>query len=252
MTSAIICEGKTDAILLSYFLIKLYSWDYTKKEIFKLGPEKNKNETKDWYIKKINDNQKQLLIWGAGSISEIPKKLKIIADRERLTPPSASSITRIVLFYDRDDKTLSECSDLAKTWCESCDIILTSQLDIGVWSSVTIELKKDIKEMVSFELMPIVIPSDSNGCLETFLINSFKDNSTSDGALVDAVKKFIFDNPCEPYLEKLRLKMKACLGCILSVMSPDWVFTNINDKLLSVNWIKIMGEESIYSKLNEL
>ena len=63
MNKLILCEGKTDAILLSYYLRKVAGWKFVKK-----GPsgltiqQSNDNESICWY-KKDDD---YLLICGVG------------------------------------------------------------------------------------------------------------------------------------------------------------------------------------------
>ncbi|HEY9706298.1 MAG TPA: hypothetical protein V6C58_27935 [Allocoleopsis sp.] len=42
MKSIILCEGKTDAILISYFL-KHFGWEHSKKEIKDFPYDKNKD-----------------------------------------------------------------------------------------------------------------------------------------------------------------------------------------------------------------
>ena len=39
---------------------------------------------------------------------------------------------------------------------------------------------------------------------------------------------------------------------ILSVMSPDWVFSELDERLTLVKWEEIKSVESIYEKLSEL
>ena len=52
MNKLILCEGKTDAILLSYYLEKVAGWKYTTKSPsglkFKIS---NENESMNWYRK---------------------------------------------------------------------------------------------------------------------------------------------------------------------------------------------------------
>ena len=52
MNKLILCEGKTDAILLSYYLEKVAGWKYTTKSPSGLKFKKsNENESVDWYRK---------------------------------------------------------------------------------------------------------------------------------------------------------------------------------------------------------
>ena len=70
MNKLILCEGKTDAILLSYYLEKVAGWKYTTKSPsglkFKIS---NENESMNWYRK----DQDYLLICSVGGKSNFGK-----------------------------------------------------------------------------------------------------------------------------------------------------------------------------------
>jgi len=67
MKKIILCEGKTDAILLSYFLIRRFGWEYIKGQIVGL-PINKENEVLNWYRNSKYPDQ-ELAIWGVGGIS---------------------------------------------------------------------------------------------------------------------------------------------------------------------------------------
>lgn len=67
MKSLILCEGKTDAILISYLLCKQWGWSYisSKNKKFKnyqIDVSEKNNESAEWYIKDNNE----VLICGVG------------------------------------------------------------------------------------------------------------------------------------------------------------------------------------------
>ena len=67
MKSLILCEGKTDAILISYLLCKQWGWSWisSKNKKFKnyqIDVSEINNESAEWYIKDNNE----LLICGVG------------------------------------------------------------------------------------------------------------------------------------------------------------------------------------------
>ena len=63
MNSLILCEGKTDAVLLSYYLEKTCGWMHRKalKSLDIKADERN-NESANWYSK----GEENLLICGVG------------------------------------------------------------------------------------------------------------------------------------------------------------------------------------------
>ena len=63
MNKLILCEGKTDAILLSYYLGKTAGWKFVKKGPSGLAIQQpNDNESISWY----NKDDDYLLICGVG------------------------------------------------------------------------------------------------------------------------------------------------------------------------------------------
>ena len=63
MNSIILCEGRTDAILLSYYLGRVYGWCYSKKPPKAYTRiEADSNQEVNWYKK----NDDYLLIYGVG------------------------------------------------------------------------------------------------------------------------------------------------------------------------------------------
>lgn len=70
MKTLILCEGKTDAILISYLLCKMSGWNPTKadKKMSVIVSEKN-NESAYWYVR---DDDK-LLICGVGGKDKFAK-----------------------------------------------------------------------------------------------------------------------------------------------------------------------------------
>jgi hypothetical protein len=255
MKKIILCEGKTDAILLSYFLIKSFGWEYIIKPYDRL-PELPVDENKEvfhWYQHSDKPNQ-ELAIWGVGGISKIPSKLNEVVNRtSREGSSSANRFRRIVLFFDHDDRTTEACLNLAKKWIRECNRIIThTEIELDKWLSAKLELNKTPKEEYEIQILPIVLPMNEKGDLEVFLADSLRERSEDDKLLVDEAHCFISRIPDKPYLTKRRYRSKACLGSILSVISPDWEFSDRKIRLTQIEWEKIESLVAIYGKLGEL
>ena len=80
MKRIILCEGKTDAILISYFL-KKFGWIHVTRLVIGL-PFDGTNEVLNWYKHQEKPGQ-ELAIWGVGGIDQIPVKLRHIIERTR-------------------------------------------------------------------------------------------------------------------------------------------------------------------------
>ncbi len=81
MHRMILCEGITDAILLSYFLCKKFGWKFLKdsKSTIRFNITKH-NQILNWYqhpeYEKI-----QLGIWGTGGLENIPNVYPLLFNR---------------------------------------------------------------------------------------------------------------------------------------------------------------------------
>jgi len=258
MKRIILCEGKTDAILISYFLNKRFGWEYIKEKeklekLKKLPglPVVRANEKRNWYRHPEKPDQ-ELAIWGVGGIDQLPIKLGQVIERTRIEGIPDNRFESIVLFFDRNSRSKDECENLFKEWIVGGGIELSGDLQIGQWVNASITLNKTPKEDYQLHVLSIALPPDSEGNLEVFLMNSLKEQSCHDRQLVDEADKFISCLPDEPYLSKKRLRPKACLGSILSVMSPDWVFSEQDKRLRRVQWERIESLTPAYEKLSEL
>jgi len=250
MKGIILCEGKTDAILISYFLIKRFGWEYMREAVIKLPIEKD-NEVLNWYRHPEKPDQ-ELAIWGVGGIDEILVKLELVIDRTRNEQTPDNRFERIVLFFDRNSRSKKQCEDLLEKWIVESGLEVSDKLQLGEWDDASLALNKTPKEDHQLRMLPIVLPPDSEGNLEIFLMKSLKKQSCHERQLVDEAGKFIDCLPKEPYLSKKRFRPKACLGSILSVMSPDWVFSELNERLTRVQWEELESVTTAYEKLSEL
>lgn len=256
MKRIILCEGKTDAILISYFLERRFNWLYLSAHPAKWPVANRQNEELNWYqhSQRAKLNQ-ELAIWGVGSISQIPVKLKKVVDFSRRNPKPEDRFEYVVLFFDHDDPT-EVCLNTVRNWVTEADLVLAGELQLGKWVSAEVDLmspKPSSKH--ELRLLTIVLPPNGLGALETFLIDCWQQLSEADNQLAQSAKAFIADLPKLPrqtYLNHRRLVDKACLGAILSVFSPDGLFQKMDPKLKSVPWEQIEDVLAVYGKLEAL
>lgn len=251
MKRIILCEGKTDAILLSYFLEK-WGWTYLKNSKgMPVLPPLSGNEVRNWYCHSEKP-KRELAIWGVGGIDNIPTKLATVLDRNRNERDPDNRFGFIVLFFDSDDRTAGECTELVVDWIRKGDIRLTSDLRIGEWASAQLSLAIQPLARYDLELLAVALPPDDRGNLETFLMTAIRRHSPEIGLIVAEAHTFIEKIPDDPYLARRRLRYKACLGTIMSVLSPDWVFGELDTRLRQVRWDDLPAVAAIYNKLEQL
>jgi hypothetical protein len=251
MKKIILCEGKTDAILISYFLEK-FEWQFSKKVMQINLPVDKDNEVFSWY-RHPNKPDQELAIWGVGGYSNIQPKLKYIIESIQVQPEEQfqNRFNKIVLFIDNDTGNFNEHISDIDEWFKSSGIDLLDKIELQEWLNAEVELLGN-QQKYPIQLLSIILPTESKGNLEVFLLNALKESSSNDRFLVEEAEKFINKIPKEPYLLKSRLRQKAWLGSVLSVMSPDWVFTSLNERLKKVNWENLELVFTAYQKLRDL
>ena len=249
MQRAMLCEGKTDAILASYMLGKLYGWEFSSalslSPAIKL-PVDRKNECLNWYAREGN----HLAIWGVGGYNELPAKLAKIIERTRSEMEPDRRFSRVAIVCDRDDRTEAQCTSDVLNWLADSEVGLSGSFAPGQWLNATVE-SSDLTPATQYqmEILVVTIPPDSRGALETFLLQALRE---TDGDLIDEAEGFIDNVPDTPYLTRQRLRPKACLGAVLSVMSPDWVFSEIDDRLTRVPWEELAAVCQVWDALGHL
>lgn len=256
MKRIILCEGKTDAILISYFLERRFGWRYQRSIAARWPAVSQQNEEVNWYVNAHRASTGQeLVIWSGGGITQIPEKLAAVTHFNQRNPSPEDRFEAIVLFFDHDEPT-EVCLKLVSQWILKANLILLSELQLGEWINAELDFV-GVTPPGKFQLrlLALVLPPNRLGALETFLIDCWQQFSEADAHLVRAARTFIGNLPeltRQTYLNHRRLPDKACLGSILSVASPDGIFTKIDPRLKSVPWEKIEAAQSIYGKLEAL
>jgi hypothetical protein len=90
------------------------------------------------------------------------------------------------------------------------------------------------------------------GALEGFLLDGLACQDKVGRDLVDSAHAFVATQPDKPYLAKRRLRPKATLGSVLSVISPDDVFRERNERLVLVGWELVTEVLQSYRLLADL
>jgi len=250
MKRAIICEGKTDAILVGYFLIKVYGWFYSKQTFLQL-PYDKPNEVLNWYTHP-NRVGSELVVWGAGGITRVGQKVSEIIERTRSEHIGQNRFDHVVVLIDRDNRTIEQCEDLVRGWFLAAGLQFADDITAGEWKTTNTQLVKIPPEAHQVRALSIVLPPMGEGCLEIFLAEALRSTGDPDRPIVDGCRNLVNAMPAEPYLREPRLRPKAAIGAVLSIMSPDWVFGDLDEKLKTVAWEEIEMAHGAYSRLADL
>lgn len=225
MSKLILCEGKSDAILLSYYLEKTCNWfhkDKFRKKNIKVS--ETKGESSFWYSRENED----LLICGVGGKNNFESFFK-----EKIYPMIIDSdeFTRIAIVVDHDNSDIQSITDSFKSFLQP----LFTEIKNNEW--VRGFYKNSFKENKTIDFLLIIIPAEKEGALETLLLDSIAENEYDK----EIVKQCIgFVDTVQPiannYLNKKRLIKKAYLGVVWAIQYPQKIFSFIDQQIRSVKW----------------
>jgi len=103
------------------------------------------------------------------------------------------------------------------------------------------------------DFLLLIIPSDKEGALETILMDAISETEY-DKVIVDSVREYVetIVPNASKYIGKNRLKLKACLGVIWSIQSPEKIFSFIDEQIRSVKWEDSKLISQCFDKLREI
>lgn len=238
MNRVLLCEGVTDAILLSYYLEKVSGWKYCK------GPKnleiktKNRNESVNWYRK----GEEYLLICGVGGKNNFAKFFET-----RIKNPifMSDAFQKIVFVTDRDERADSEI--INELYTED----MLKNLEDRRWRNNIYRNAYEMEKML--EVLLVVIPKESQGALETVMLEAIAEDPY-DRNIIEKVDDFMqqMSKEAEKYLSTERLQLKAKFGVTWAVQFPEKVFSRIDEQIRNVEWEKSELLKRIFRELEEI
>lgn len=225
MNKLILCEGETDAVLLSYYLEKLAGWTYSSKSPQGLAIRTTEdNESANWYKKDEN----YLLICAVGG----KDNFKQFFDK-KINPPLlvSDAFEKISVVTDRDNREIVEIeSSVASVLNVPATDVKNNQ-----WIECHYTNKFALEK--TFYALLVVVPNEQQGALETALLDAISENEY-DKKIVEETGTFAdrMRIMASQYISTDRLKLKAHLGLTWAVQYPEKVFTKIDEQIKSVHW----------------
>ncbi len=227
MNKLILCEGETDAILLSYYLGKVAGWQFCKKPPKDIAIKPDSfQESVNWYEK----DDDRLLICGAGGKDCIQSFF-----RKKILKPviDAGAFSRIALVLDRDDKAVDSVEDHASYIFRP----VVSEMKNNQWVENTYDDAYGTKQ--TMEALLVAIPTEHQGALETLMMDSISEDPY-DAMIVEKAGDFVKEmrTVAAKYVSSNRKELKAHLGVTWAVQYPEKIFKLMNEQILSVEWEK--------------
>ena len=225
MNKIILCEGETDAILLSYYLGKVSGWTYCRK------PPKNIAIKEDAFEQSINWYEKgddRLLICGVGGKDNMSSFFK-----GKLLRPiiDAGAFSKIALMLDRDKKEIESIEAHASALFKP--VISTMKNNVWVENTYTDAFGTEQR----MEALLVVVPTEHQGALETIMLDAISEDPY-DAVVVQEAGSFVkrMREKASRYISSDRKELKAHLGVTWAVQYPEKVFKLINEQIVSVAW----------------
>ena len=244
MNNLILCEGETDAILLSYYLQRTCGWNYVKRSPagMDIKAETIHGESANWYRK----GSDYLLICAVGSKS----RFQCFFD-EKIAPPLKSANTaafsKIALIIDHDDEAEA---DIVKRIREELPLV-AGKSEHNAWTAH--EYRNGYGEVQQLDFLLLIIPKNQEGALESLLLDAISEDAY-DKNIVDKSRLFVDEIAPEAdrYVGKRRLVLKAYLGVTWAIQSPQKVFQFIDDQLRSTPWEESKILWDTFEKIREI
>lgn len=245
MIRIILCEGETDAILISYYLSKMAGWNYVKKpKLFELKFSEQDNKCCASYRNQHGD---ELLICGVGGKDNFKNFFEEYIKNIIWLSPKEQYEFKIALITDRDNASINELEEHIK---EQLSPVITNVKD----NSWTVnKFKNSFGTNATIDFLLISIPRNESGALESLLMNSLSEN-TYDKNIVNISKEFIEEIApnADKYISTERLKLKSQLGVVFSILNPEKIFYLFDERLNSVKWETSQTLNDCFKKLLEI
>lgn len=224
MKGFVICEGKTDAVIVNHIMTSIgFKYDKRIEMGFKLKLEKQQETD---YLKK---DDKLLGIWSVAGFNNIKKAVENIQEINKEITEEPVDV--LVILIDRDFKEINDLEKEVQSYFEN-----SITLKNNCWSDYFYQDSFGRNEKIKILLK--IIPTDKFGALETLLINALKTDKETIG-IGEAVEKFIDELKIElkpTRLEKERNVIKSKLGCFVNILDPERTFKDIIKVFDEIKW----------------
>lgn len=234
MRSLILCEGFDDVLLLGYYLFKTVGWRFNPKGVFAKLYNFPKLDFKRQAVEIYEKGNDLLGIWAVGGKDSFSEAYKFVCRVNSLNP--TEKIDKIFIVTDRDQNEIEQCLLDMRNKMYSCGLNVAELLNnqSNVYSYVIEE------EIYHLEIIPIIVPFDQNGAIETVLMEGIAETGEEEEYIVSCANEYITDvlksGRLHNYLQHERQVLKAKLSAVISITNPDRSTSLFDRVLMSWDW----------------
>lgn len=146
-------------------------------------------------------------------------------------------ITDVAIVMDRDEQeieeTLWELEQSCKKICSDCASLTNNSI-------TDLHFKDESGENQSIKLLPIIIPFDDYGCIESLLMHAQATRGMDEKEIVhraiEYVDNIIEDGIANRYITHRRFITKAKFSSMVAIMNPDHSTRKMNQLLIDCPW----------------
>lgn len=236
MRSVIVCEGRDDLWFISYYLHKALKWNECDASLWCKSYNLSAKSGQKVFYMTSPDEKHQVSIFSSGGQNRLdclPKEWLTLNEKN----PS-SAIDAIIIFRDCDDRSPDELAHSMNNWFADCTTWLPSHFVLN--NNEPVLLRNEIDEVdVSTTILPVIIPFDEAGAIETLLLQAIEDSSDDGKRIAQSSREYIRqfeDAPLSQYLNKQRLRTKAKYSAAVAITNPDHSTGTFMDFMLATPW----------------
>lgn len=252
--SIILCEGFDEVYILGYYLFKTNSWKLVSNN-------KNKKFSEYYSLPKVNPrnqlieiyekSEDRLAIWSVGGKDNFFNAFQSIKEINLNQPEYA--INQVFIIQDRDNSEIeSAVEEIRFTLKDSgINVERLNNNALNTW-----DFESEGENYIT-DIIPIVLPFDEQGAIETLLMRAISESSEEEKYIVNEANKyiegfFIPEKKLSRFLTHEREILKAKFSTVISVTNPDRSTATFNTLLMSHSWEEKEEIKKHFQILNEL
>lgn len=241
MNKLILCEGATDAILLSYYLNKVSGWTFCNKPPKDIAIRaEDHNHSINWYRK----GDDRLLICGVGGKDNMGPFF-----RERILRSivDAAAFAKIAVVLDRDNHSIADIEANATSVLKPLSATMKNQQWIKNSYIDSYGMEQPLDTLL------VAVPTEHQGALETIMLDAISEDPY-DARIVEKSGEFVKEmrTVASKYVKNQRSQLKAHLGVTWAIQYPEKVFRQIDEQIQSVEWDKSETLHECFKALEEI
>ena len=251
--SILLCEGKDDLWFLNYYLRKASGWEpdtepqdgWTNYQVL---PQNEHQEVEYMIREPESENPDRLALWSVGGKDAFREPIQIILTKYVRDYPD-DAVRSIVVFRDRDEDREDAALSTIRKWTAALPLKdgtleLSQTLENGKAHVCTIRCNGITADTT---IVPVIIPFNEEGAVETLLIRSIRDRGTDEEAMVQAAVEFVDSMAKRPahdsekslrekYMEKRRKVLKARFSAVSAIVNPAFSTDKFREIVMDCDW----------------